>query len=326
MLPILGYNAYQLVSKVLNPPKVSVIMPVYNTAPYLRTALDSVLGQTFPSWECIAVDDGSTDGSAEVLAEYAAKDKRVKIITQSNSGPVVARTRAVEAAQGEYLLFLDSDDHLNPVLLETVTKVADLEHADMVWFEVVIEDDGRFLHVHREPFTTLPAKMLTYLLNSQIEGWLWTKIVRRDYWQRIRCRVIPECWIMEDTLISLQLLAGNPRIIKAPILGYYYNRGNVKSLTGSARAHDIIGRSIPNLRLIGVILREKNLFDIYRAAYAKMVVPAKVYLSRVGRTVEAQRLEPWVNCRPSNFAQLGRKKWPYWLLMNIGPFARIFRR
>lgn len=316
----------QRVSKVLKPPKVSVIMPVYNTAPYLSKALDSVLAQTSPSWECIVVDDGSTDGSSEILAEYAARDKRVRVISQSNCGPVVARTRAVDAAQGDYLLFLDSDDHLNPTLCESVVRVAESEQADMVWFEVGIESNGRLLHVHREPFYTLPAKMLACLFNAQIQGWLWTKMVRRDYWQRTRCRVIPECWVMEDTLITFQLLAGNPQIAKAHIVGYYYNRGNVGSLTGINRAHDIIGRSIPNLFLIGDILREKNLLNIYRAQYAKMVVTAKVYLSRVGRTGEAQRLEAWINRNPSYFSHLGRKKWPYWLLMNIGFFARIFRR
>lgn len=301
-------------------------MPVYNTAPYLRKALDSVLGQTFPSWECIAVDDGSTDGSAEVLVEYAAIDKRVRIITQSNYGPVVARTRAVEAAQGEYLVFLDSDDHLNPALLDTVVRVADSGQADMVWIDAAIEVDGRVVHNYNELFSSSSKEMLGLLLDLKIQGWLWTKIIRRSFWQEANIKVLPDCWVMEDTLITLQLLSSNPRLAKAQIIGYYYNRGNIKSLTGATRTHDIIGRSLPNLRLIGDILREKNLLKAYHKQFASMVVTAKIYLSRIGRTKEAQRLESWVNYRPSYFAQLGSKKWPYWLLMNLGPIARVFRR
>lgn len=94
------------------PPKFSLIIPVYNVAPYLRECLDSVLAQTFMDWEAICVDDGSTDDSGTILDEYAAKDPRFRVIHQTNAGVSAARNAALDIVQGEWLMFLDADDVL----------------------------------------------------------------------------------------------------------------------------------------------------------------------------------------------------------------------
>lgn len=108
-------------------PFFSVIIPVYNVAPYLRECLDSVLAQTFTDWEAICVDDGSTDGSGAILDEYAAKDNRIKVIHQANTGVSAARNTALEIAVGEYVCFVDGDDvilpkwfeHFNALIVDT---------------------------------------------------------------------------------------------------------------------------------------------------------------------------------------------------------------
>lgn len=102
--------------------KFSIIIPVYNVAPYLRECLDSVLKQTFTDWEAICVDDGSTDGSGAILDEYAAKDKRFRVIHQANAGVSAARNRALEEIKGEWVGFLDADDVWSPFLLEKCFK------------------------------------------------------------------------------------------------------------------------------------------------------------------------------------------------------------
>lgn len=93
-------------------PKFSIIIPVYNVAPYLRECLDSVLAQTFTDWEAICVDDGSTDGSGAILDEYAVRDGRFRVIHQVNAGVSAARNAALDVANGEYICFLDGDDVL----------------------------------------------------------------------------------------------------------------------------------------------------------------------------------------------------------------------
>lgn len=94
---------------------VSVIVPVYNYGRYLPDALDSVLAQTFGDWECIIVDDASTDDSGRVAAAYAARDARFRVITHdTNKGPAASRNSGIAASRGAYLQFLDADDRLLP--------------------------------------------------------------------------------------------------------------------------------------------------------------------------------------------------------------------
>ncbi len=108
-------------------PYFSIIVPVYNVAPYLRKALDSVVAQTFTDWECLCVDDGSTDGSGAILDEYAARDKRFRVFHKENGGVSSARNVGLDHAKGDWLCFLDADDALHPKLLG---RLAPLTHVD----------------------------------------------------------------------------------------------------------------------------------------------------------------------------------------------------
>lgn len=114
--------------------KLSIIVPVYNVAPYLRECLESLLAQTFRDWECICVDDGSTDGSAEILEKYAAADSRIRVIHQANQGVSAARNAAIDLASGEWLGFLDADDSIEADWFEKMMSYAkdgvDIVHAD----------------------------------------------------------------------------------------------------------------------------------------------------------------------------------------------------
>lgn len=112
--------------------KFSVVIPVFNVEKYLNTCLDSVLNQSFSDWEAICVNDGSTDGSEEILDEYATRDSRMKIVTQSNGGLSVARNTGLNMAKGEFILFLDSDDWLELNALEAISQ--SLNDEDMLCF------------------------------------------------------------------------------------------------------------------------------------------------------------------------------------------------
>lgn len=119
-------------------PLITIIIPVYNTEPYLRKCLDSVCGQTYGNLEVICVNDGSTDGSQAILEEYAARDARVKVLAQENSGQAAARNRALDAARGEYVMFVDSDDWLDLDTCEQCVQCMD-EETDVVFFSLCIE-------------------------------------------------------------------------------------------------------------------------------------------------------------------------------------------
>ena len=123
----------------------SVIIPVFNVEKYLRACLDSVLNQSFSDWEAVCVNDGSTDGSASILAEYAAKDDRFRGVEQPNGGLSAARNTGMKNATGEYVLFLDSDDWLETDALETLA--GNLDGEDMLCFSGrrYLELENRFL-------------------------------------------------------------------------------------------------------------------------------------------------------------------------------------
>ena len=122
--------------------KFSIIIPVYNFEKYLRDCLDSVLAQSCQDWEAICVNDGSTDNSLEILKEYADKDVRFKVFSQTNQGQSAARNLAMSKAQGEYVLFLDSDDWWEPNALKVLSENTNGE--DIVHFSarLYIQDEG----------------------------------------------------------------------------------------------------------------------------------------------------------------------------------------
>ena len=104
-------------------PMFSIVIPCYNVAPYVRACLDSVAAQTCADgWEAICVDDGATDGTGAILDEYAAKDARFKVIHQPNAGVSAARNAGLEAATGEWIWFIDSDDTIAPFALAFLTR------------------------------------------------------------------------------------------------------------------------------------------------------------------------------------------------------------
>ena len=113
-------------------PLVSVIMPVYNTSPYLRQCMDSILAQDIEvPYEVLLVDDGSTDGGGEVCDEYAAKDERVRVFHQENQGLSAARNTGIDAARGRYYAFVDSDDVVLPAYLRTLYEACEKHDAYM---------------------------------------------------------------------------------------------------------------------------------------------------------------------------------------------------
>lgn len=126
-------------------PKLSVVIPIYNVEKYLRECLDSVLAQTLSDMEIICVDDGSTDSSPEILREYAAKDSRVRVISKPNSGYGHTMNTGFDAARGEYIGIVESDDVIPPDMYETLCREADANRCDVVKadFRTFVDENGR---------------------------------------------------------------------------------------------------------------------------------------------------------------------------------------
>ena len=106
-----------------NSPKVSIIVPIYNTGKYLKRCLDSIINQTYQNLEIILVNDGSTDDSPKIAESYAKKDPRIKLLNQPNSGQSSARNAGIKKATGDYISFIDSDDEINSKFIENLLQL-----------------------------------------------------------------------------------------------------------------------------------------------------------------------------------------------------------
>ena len=155
---------------------VSVIVPTYNYARFLPEALESVRAQSYPRWECIVVDDGSTDETASVLRAEATRDSRVRYVSQSNRGPSAARNRGIAESTGEYVQFLDADDVLPPAKLEhqVLAMEADpsigIVYSDARFFRGSSADFLAYRAPGPRPSTTLGPSSSDPLLRALIEN------------------------------------------------------------------------------------------------------------------------------------------------------------
>ena len=127
--------------------KISVIIPVYNTEKYLPRAIESVLNQSFKNFEIIIVDDGSTDNSGMISDDYSFKYKNIKVIHKENEGLGFARNTGLEYANGDYILFLDSDDYIDEETLSKVYSIAENTQSDITVFNMrkVSEHDNSII-------------------------------------------------------------------------------------------------------------------------------------------------------------------------------------
>ena len=204
--------------------KFSVIVPVFNVAPYLEDCLKSVHSQTFEDWECICVDDGSTDGSGTILDEYSARDSRFIIVHQDNSGVSVARNRGLELAKGEWVTYLDADDIYHKKWLETAAKAIQRHSPDLL-----VQGLSRSASA-LENCKEADVGVETLAGRSEIDGWLWRQMPH----DRSACKVFqrrnlgkgclfqPGVSYCEDALWLIRAFASADKVCVSDFKGYYY--------------------------------------------------------------------------------------------------------
>ena len=155
-------------SRQMSAPVVSVVMPVWNAARFLARSLDSVLRQTFGDFEVVCTDDGSTDGSLDVIRDYARRDSRFRAIEARHAGACATLNRCLDEARGEYIAFLDNDDWLHPEALKTALSAISSTNADVLFFDwMPVCDDGA---VRVPEFPAVPHGIRPYVIADPV-GW-----------------------------------------------------------------------------------------------------------------------------------------------------------
>jgi len=213
---------------------LSVVMPVYGVQGYLRQCLDSLLGQTFTDFEIIAVDDRSPDGSGAILAEYAARDPRVRVLTMpENGGMGPARNAGLEAATGEYVWFVDSDDWVAEFALGGIARRLRDTGADVLFvgfdrvhWDGTVEPDQWWPALAEAP-ETFTAEAYPRILN--VLHVVWNKVVRRDLLMKLGLRFEPGWY--EDVSFTYPLLVSAERISVLPRVCVHYRQRRLGSAT-----------------------------------------------------------------------------------------------
>ncbi len=217
------------------PPEISIIMPVFNSAEFVRTTLASALAQSFGNLEVVCVDDGSTDDSRAILAQVAAEDARVRIAGfESNRGASSARNEGIEQARGDYVFFLDSDDFLPTMALEhllAATKATGCEIAigKLHWTKNP-EVAARFESpIAPGPVMVTSLQESTYL--QYVSGSHCCNLYRKDLLDRHRIRYDTDLTYGEDQLFQASAIAAAGRVAMLDEVVYVYHHYRGQSIT-----------------------------------------------------------------------------------------------
>lgn len=211
----------------LDKPKISIIVPVYNTANYLEECLDSLVNQSLEDIEIICIDDKSEDNSPKILEKYASKDKRIKVLyNKENTGQAIARNIAMKSVKGEYIAFMDSDDKVDLDGYEKVLNFCEKNNLDMVLFDVVRFDKkgiigGSELHeksIQKESKKTSILEDMEFVYDtSPCNKLIKTSLIRDNNIEFIDR-------LYEDLLFSMELFCSTDSVGVLPNVKYYWRR------------------------------------------------------------------------------------------------------
>ena len=170
---------------------VSVIIPVFNVEDYLPSCLDSVLSQTHREIEVILIDDGSTDSSGKICDEYALKDSRIKVIHKANSGVADARNAGIDAASGDYIAFIDSDDYTDQDYIGYLLGLCTANSSDLACCSHRVLNSGkesnyRFRKTDPGKYTGKSDVMKAFLTTRLLSVSVWGKLFKRELFDNIR--------------------------------------------------------------------------------------------------------------------------------------------
>ena len=214
-------------------PEISIIVPVYTTERFLNACIASILAQTFTDFELILVDDGSPDGCPALCDAAAAKDSRIRVIHKKNGGQSTARNAGLDAAHGEWIAFVDSDDTITPDYCAKLYAAVQATGAQMAVCNYrQVDESGQplkeqYLHVRAEVLDQKQALEHCTLLPYMV---VWNKLFHAAIFEKLRFR---ENLIYEDTILMAQAIEQTEKVVNIPDQMYLYR--NVRGSTMNSK-------------------------------------------------------------------------------------------
>jgi len=275
-------------------PKVSVIIPCYNVQKYIRQCIDSLLAQTLSDFEIICVDDGSTDETVDILKEYVKTDSRIKLLEQKNQYAGVARNNGLAVAEGEYVIFLDSDDFFAETMLETACSTADENSADVVVFGFRRFDEKKQEFFPKEE---LPRKDLlpdeavfsAVDISDNIFKFIspapWTKLFRRSFVQAtgLQFQPLPNS---NDFFFILSALSLAERISTVQEALAFYRVNMPSSTQGKKHKNPLC--FLTAINALHGHLQSRGLYDVFEKSFQAIALSSSLYNLRSASTDAAR--------------------------------------
>ncbi|MDP2826953.1 MAG: glycosyltransferase [Sulfuritalea sp.] len=237
----------------MTPPLLSLVVPVYNVAPYLPQCLESLCALTPPADEIIVVDDGSTDDCPRILAGFALRLPQMRVIRQENGGLSAARNTGLDAARGKYLAFVDSDDFVEPDAYAEALRLAEDEQLDMVLLNANYHFEGRqadyAIYAGAQVTDVIPGRewLRRRLRAGRFLHMVWMHLYRRDFIEAQHFRFVPRL-IHEDVIWTTQALLAARRVRYTGHIAVHY-RIPLRSFTpeqSQRRLQAIVDSSVIN--------------------------------------------------------------------------------
>lgn len=271
--------------------QTSVIVPVYNVERYLEKCVASILAQSQGDLELLLIDDGSTDGSGALCDTLAGTDRRIHVIHQENQGLGGARNTGIEAATGDWLMFVDSDDWLEPDVLERCLELARREDAELVAFALRnVDEQGNSISL-QVPLEGAPEGWSASVQEDKrlllICPCACAKLYRAEVFRRTGARFPPRVWY-EDVRTILKLLPGMGRVVLSNYAGYDY----LQRSSSIMNSRD--DRNAEIMDALDDVLdwyREQGLFETYRDELCFLTV-SHILLNASVRLLRADPAHP----------------------------------
>lgn len=269
--------------------KISAIIPIYNTSLYLSKCIDSILEQTYPDFEIICIDDGSTDTSLQICKQYADKNENIRVYQQSNQGVAAARNLGLKHATGEYVSFVDSDDWLEPDMYEKLVRSAEENKSDVVVTNIfMVDESGKKEarnNLDRVPEVFDNMKLVQYAFEREahksITAWVWNKLFRRDYIAKRQILFDKKLMIGEDVEFLVRLLMEECVVsyCNEPLYNHYARKNSLSKefiprkyddrLKAYEKSIDVLERNgVENSAIIWL----KNFYCFHAANYVEMAI------------------------------------------------------
>lgn len=237
---------------------ISIIVPVYNAEKKLLRCLKSIAEQTYKNFECIVVDDGSTDSSLSICEEFSSKDNRFKVYHKKNTGVSSTRNYGLKRVTGDWVAFVDSDDWIESSMLEDLSKNATSD-SDIIVCDYVVHRFNKIVNTTTDFPQTKNEILLLFITKPGYMNYLWNKLVRRNLYLDNNIIFDENIGLCEDLLVMFNLVLHAREIKHVKLYLYNYDCMSNNSITKKYNMKSFYDRKYVTDKIIELISNDNNI-------------------------------------------------------------------